>query len=119
MTAAEDDEVVGIRDDLRPERFTASGEPPMLQEPVHVQVGQQRTDDTALWRAASAPFASRQAPFSVSIPFLNRHLQPQLDKPQHFAVDDAARHTTQQLRMRDRVEGSGDTLPISTIIRIM
>jgi hypothetical protein len=57
-----------------------------------------------LWRAASAPFASSQAPFSVSIPFLNRRLQPQLDKPQHFAVDDAARHTTQQLRMRDRVE---------------
>ena len=44
MTAAEDDEVIGIRDDLRPERFTASAEPPMLQEPVHVQVGQQRTN---------------------------------------------------------------------------
>ena len=51
MTAAEDEEVVGIRDDLRPERFTASGESPMLQESVHVQVGQQRTDDTALRRA--------------------------------------------------------------------
>src|SRR6516165_4089318 len=104
MTAAEDDEVVGIRDDLRPEHFTASGEPPMLQEPVHVQVGQQRTDDTALRRAAPAPFASSQAPFSVSIPSFNRRLQPQLDEPQHFAVDDAARHTTQQLRMWDRVK---------------
>ena len=104
MTAAEDDEVIGIRDDLRPERFTASGEPPMLQEPVHVQVGQQRTDDTALRRAAPAPFASSQAPFSIRTPFLNRRLQPQLDEPQHFAVDDAARYTTQQLRMRDRVE---------------
>ena len=104
MTAAEDNEVIGIRDDLRPERFTASGEPPILQEPVHVQVGQQRTDDTALRRAAPAPFASSQAPFSVSIPFLNRRLKPQLDEPQHVAVDDAARHTTQQLRMWDRVE---------------
>ena len=74
MTAAEDEEVVGIRDDLRPERFTASGKSPMLQESVHVQVGQQRTDDTALRRAASASFASSQAPFSVSIPFLNRRL---------------------------------------------
>jgi hypothetical protein len=27
-----------------------------------------------------------------------------LDEPQHFAVDDAMRRTTQQLRMRDRVE---------------
>ena len=66
MTAAEDDEVVGIRDDLRPERFTASGEPPMLQVSVRVQVGQE--DDTALRRAAPVPFASSQAPFSVSIP---------------------------------------------------
>ena len=40
----------------------------MLQEPVHVQVGQQRTDDTALRRAAPAPFASSQAPFSISTP---------------------------------------------------
>src|SRR5580692_1633 len=104
MTAAEDNEVIGVRDDLRPERFTASGQPPMLQEPVHVQVGQQRTDDTTLRRAALAPFASSQAPSSVSIPLLNRRLQPQLDEPQHFAVDDAARHTTQQLRVRDRVE---------------
>ena len=39
MTAAEDDEVIGVRDDLRSKRFPASGEPPMLQEPVHVQVG--------------------------------------------------------------------------------
>ena len=66
MTAAEDDEVVSIRDDLRPERFTASSEPPMLQEPVHVQVGQQRTDDTALRRAALTPFASSQAPCIVT-----------------------------------------------------
>src|SRR5437667_12103443 len=102
MTAAEDDEVIGIRDDLRSERFTASGEPPMRQEPVHVQVGQQRTDATALRRAAPAPFASSQAPFSVSIPFLNRRLQPQLDEPQHFAVDDAMRHTTRHMRFSMR-----------------
>ena len=73
MTAAENDEVVGIRDDLRPARFTASGEPPMLQVSVRVQVGQE--DDTALRRAAPAPFASSQAPFSVSIPSLNRRLK--------------------------------------------
>src|SRR5689334_11700616 len=99
MAAAEDDEVIGIRDDLRSKRFTASSEPPMLQESVHVQVGQQRTNDAALRRAAPAPLTSAHAPLSISIPLLNRRLQPQLDEPQHSAVDNAARHTTQKLRM--------------------
>ncbi len=54
--------------------------------------------------AALAPLTSGHAPCSISVPFLNRRLQPQLDEPQHFAVNDAACHTTQQLRMRDRVE---------------
>ena len=42
-TAAEDDEVVGARDDVSTERFTPCGLTPMLQETVHVDVGQQRT----------------------------------------------------------------------------
>ena len=47
-TAAEDDEVVGIGDDVGTERFAAFGQPPILQEPVHVDVGEQRARDAAL-----------------------------------------------------------------------
>ena len=42
MSTAENDEVVGIRDDVSTERFPASGQPPVLQEPVHVDVGEQK-----------------------------------------------------------------------------
>jgi hypothetical protein len=42
MSAAEDDEVVGIGDDMGAERLAACGLAPMLEEAVHVQVGQHR-----------------------------------------------------------------------------
>src|ERR1700692_3710202 len=45
-TAAEDNEVVGIGDDVSMERLVASSQTPMLQEPVHVDVGQQWTCDS-------------------------------------------------------------------------
>jgi hypothetical protein len=37
-----DDKVIGVVDDVCPERLIAAGEPPMLEEPVHVDIGQQR-----------------------------------------------------------------------------
>ena len=40
MTAAEDDEVVGIGDDMGTERLVAPAQTPMLQEPVHIDVGE-------------------------------------------------------------------------------
>src|SRR5437667_7548300 len=42
-TAAEDNEVVGIGDDVSAERVAAFSQTPMLQEPIHVDVGQQWT----------------------------------------------------------------------------
>jgi len=51
MPAAENDEVIS-RDDMRPERFTTFGQPPVLQEPVHVDVGKRRACNPALIRAA-------------------------------------------------------------------
>ena len=104
MSAAEDDEVVGIGDDMSVERLAACGVPPMLQEAVHVQVGQHRTGDAALRRAARRLLASRHAPPSLTVPFLDRRLQPQLDQPQHMPVDDASGHRFEEVRMRDGVE---------------
>ena len=67
-TAAEDDEVVGIGDDVGMERFAASGQTPVLQEPVHVDVGQQRARDAALRRAARVALAATHAPGSIRHP---------------------------------------------------
>ena len=41
-TAAEDDEVVGIGDDAGSECIATPAQTPVLQEPVHVDVGEQR-----------------------------------------------------------------------------
>src|SRR5438034_3911012 len=68
MSATEDDEVVGIGDHLRTERLATSGQPPMLQEAVHVQVRKHRTGDTALRRAARSALASRHAPLAFTTP---------------------------------------------------
>src|SRR5262249_40012719 len=47
-TVAEDDEVVGIGDNMSAEVFTASALTPMFQEPVHVDVGEQGACNTTL-----------------------------------------------------------------------
>ena len=71
---------------------------------VHVQVGEHRTCDTALWPAARTALASRQSPPSLAIRFLNRRLQPQLDQPQHMPVNDTSGHRSEEVRVRDGVE---------------
>jgi hypothetical protein len=70
VAAAENDEVVSIGDDVRTECFTPTAETPMLQEPIHVDDGEQRTGHTALWRAALVALPATHAPFPVAIPFL-------------------------------------------------
>src|SRR6266487_3676819 len=83
----EDDKVIGIRDDVCTERFPALGQPPVLQEPIHVDVGEQWARDAALWRAARVALATTDAPDPVAIiPFLDRRFQPQLDQPEHAPV---------------------------------
>src|SRR5262245_64945849 len=61
-TAAEDDEVVGVGDDPSTERFTAAAETPVLQEPVHVDIGKQWARDATLRRAALVPLAANHPP---------------------------------------------------------
>ena len=45
-TAAENHEIIGVVDHLGLEKLTPSGDPPVLQKTVHVQVGEQGTDDS-------------------------------------------------------------------------
>src|SRR3954471_8857524 len=70
-TAAEDDEVIGIGGDVRPESCAASGEPPVLEEAVHVDDREQRACDPALRRAAWAAPATAHAPLPVTVPPLD------------------------------------------------
>ena len=52
-TAATDDyEVVGGGDDMGAERHVSAAQTPVLQDPVHVNVGEQKGRSTALRRAA-------------------------------------------------------------------
>ena len=104
MSAAEDDEVVGVIDDVGAESLAASAATPMLQETVHVDHGEHWADDPALRRAAHVALAAAHAPSSVAVPFLDRRFQPQLDQLQHVPVDDASGHRFEEVRMRDRVE---------------
>src|SRR6516165_12205002 len=92
VTTAENDEVVGIGDDVRSVDFSSSGAAPMLREAVHVQIGEQWADYAALRRSLLAVLASCHAPRSIVIALLNRRFEPQLDQPQHMPVDNAPRH---------------------------
>lgn len=71
--AAENDEVVGIGENLSKECFTPTAETPMLQDPIHVDDGEQRTGDAALRRAAVVALTATHAPFPVAIPLLDRY----------------------------------------------
>ncbi len=53
------------------ECFAASSHTPVLQEPVHVDVGEQRARDAALLRAALIALAADDSPLPVAIPFVD------------------------------------------------
>jgi hypothetical protein len=74
------------------ERFVTSAQTPVLQEPVHVDVGKQWARDASLRRAALVALAANDPPLPVAIPFLGRRFKPQLDQPQHGAVRNATSH---------------------------
>src|SRR5512145_850193 len=100
-TAAEDDEVVGIGDDMGTERLAASAATPVLEEPVHIDVGEQRARDTALRRAASVTLAATDPPLPVAIPLLDRRLEPHLDEGQNVPIDDAPGYTLHEIPVRN------------------
>src|SRR5208337_2822761 len=92
VSAAENDEVVGVVHQMGAERRAASSRPPMLQKAVHVEVGQHRADHAALRRAPPVPLAPDQSPSSLAVPLFDRDTQPQLDQAQHVRVADSSSH---------------------------
>ena len=90
--AAEDNEVVSLGDDVSLERVATASQTPMLQEPVHVDVGQQWTRDAASRRAARVSLAATLAPGSIRVPFLDRRPQPHLDEAQDVSIHDTPGH---------------------------
>jgi hypothetical protein len=74
MPTAQNDKVIRIGDDFRRECFRAPCQPPVLQEPVHVQVAEQRADHPALRGAALVRFSTRNGCLAVRALFLNREL---------------------------------------------
>src|SRR6202158_1619929 len=73
-TATENHEIIGIVDNLGLENLTPSGDPPVLQKTVHIQVGEQGTNDSALRRATTASLPPAHPRFAVFVPLLDRHL---------------------------------------------
>src|SRR5579871_1929638 len=106
-TATEDHEIIGIVDDLGLKNLTPSGDPPVLQKTVHVQVGEQGTNDSALWCATGAVSPTAHPPFAVLVPLLDRHLQPHLDQMQHVPIYNAPSDALYQFPVRDRIEVFG------------
>src|SRR4051794_27534168 len=85
------------------------GEPPVLEEAVHVDDREQRARNPALRRAARAALATGHAPLPVTVPLLDRRFEPQLDQPQHMPVDDASGH---RFRAVSANAESGGEIPI-------
>jgi len=77
---------------MGPERFSGAALTPMLQEPVHVDVGQQRARDAALRRAPRIPLAASHAPGSVGVALLDWRPEPHLDEAQDVAIHNTSGH---------------------------
>src|ERR1700720_4348609 len=71
-TATENHEIIRVVDHLGSENLTPPGDPPVLQKTVHVQVGEQGTDDASLWGATGAALPTADPRFPVFVPLLNR-----------------------------------------------
>src|SRR5579863_8580762 len=64
-TATENHEIIRVVDHLGLKNLTPSGDPPVLQKTVHVQVGEQGTDNAALWGSTGASLSSTDPRFAV------------------------------------------------------
>ena len=91
FSAAEDHEGVRIIDDVRPILLALPLSAPVLQKPVHIQVGQQRTGHPTLGCALA--LTARHFPVSFLIPLFHRRFQPYLQQMQHPAIGDPPRYT--------------------------
>src|SRR5215469_10910739 len=104
MSARKDHEIVCVVDDLRLKGLSPSGDPPILQEPIHVQVGEQGTDHPTLRSSAGVALASRPASIPLLIPLFNRNFKPRLDQTQQVPIDDAPGDRLHQFPVRNGVK---------------
>src|SRR5687768_9474655 len=104
VLAAQDHQVVSVIDDVCPILLSLSLLMPSSQEPMHVDVGQQRTDDSPLRRPHLAPLASRHASISPLVTLLHRYFQPSPDELQHLLVHDSLFYLLHQLMVRNRIK---------------
>ena len=107
MSAREDDEVIGIVDDLGTQPVTLPAQPPVLQKAVHVEQGEQWREGAPLGNTAPALLAPAHTPLTIPAGFLDRRPEPEFDQAQHVPVDDPPQYRLQQVTVGDRVEGLG------------
>src|SRR5215470_156089 len=80
MPAAENHEIICVGDHLSAKSLALSGDPPVLEKAVHIEVREHGANDSALWSSTSAASSSRHASLTFVAPFLDRELQPHLDQ---------------------------------------
>src|ERR1700684_3438625 len=68
--ATENHEIIGVVDHPGAENLTPSGDSPVVQKTVHIQVGEQGTNHTTLRGSAGASLPTADPRFSVFIPLL-------------------------------------------------
>src|SRR5579875_3367229 len=107
MAASEDHEIVRVVDNFRLKSFSPSGDSPVLQEPIHVEVGEQGAGNPALRSSTAALSTSRHSPIPFLIPLLDRSFQPPLDQTQHVPIDDSLRHRMHQWAVGNGIEVFG------------
>ena len=107
-----DDKIVGIPHDDHVTRGFAPSPAlgPEVEDVVQVDVGQEWRDHRALPRP---PVTARHNPV-----FQDTRLEPFLDQTDDALIADPVLHEPDQPFLADRVEGSGDRLPISAMSRI-
>src|SRR5205823_8531474 len=96
--------IIGVVDDLGLKSLTPSGDSPIFQKAVHVQVCEQGTNYSALRCSAGALLPSTHPPTAALIPLVNRALQPHLDQTQHIPIDNSAGDTLHQFAVWNRVK---------------
>ena len=74
---------------------------------MHVHVGQQGRKRAALRRAPPMSTASCPGHATRSVPFLNRHVEPETEQMQQCPIANPPRNRLQQVRLRNRVEIPG------------
>src|SRR6516164_6189662 len=103
-TAAQDNQIIGIVDESRSKLFLFVLPPPVLEKTVHIEVGEQRADYSALRTAHLASLPTPHSPFSLLVELFHRNLQPLLDELQHPAIRDPSCYRRHEFVVWNRIE---------------